>query len=103
MFALILSDGDLNLPQHLLIDGADRRSQLRHRRRGVPVEYAEKILMLKGVLRLQSAAGQQGIGDADGGDVPKRHAYIEIIIALQKGIVNDAENVTLVVVPVFIV
>ena len=80
--ALVLFDGDLDLPQHLLIDGADRRSQLRHRRGGVPVEYAEKILMLKVFLRLQTAAGQQGIGDADGGGVPKGHAYIEIIIVL---------------------
>lgn len=102
MFALILSDGDLDLPQHLLIDGADRRAKLCRRRRGIPVKNTQEILMLKVFVRLQAAAGHEGVGDADGGGVAEGHAYVEIIIAVKERIVNDVEDVPLVAHPVFV-
>ena len=56
--------------------------------------------MLKVVLRLQAAAGHQGIGDADGGGTSESHFDVEVIILLQKTPVNDAEKVSLIIVPV---
>ena len=57
--------------------------------------------MLKVAFRLQATAGHEGIGDADSGGVSERHFDVEFIILLQKGAVNDAEDVLPVVVPVF--
>ena len=53
-------------------------------------------------LRLQSAAGQQGVGGADHSGVSEGRANVEIIILIQERPVNDAEDVILIVVPVFI-
>lgn len=57
--------------------------------------------MLKVFLRFQPAAGQEGIGDTDGGSVSELHSDVELIIPFQKGTVNDVENVSLVFLPVF--
>ncbi len=57
--------------------------------------------MLKVFLRFQPAAGQEGIGDTDGGGVSELHPDVELIIPFQKGTVNDVENVSLVFLPVF--
>ncbi len=53
-------------------------------------------------LRLQPTAGQQGVGGADNGGVAERRAHVEIIILTEKRTVNDAEDVVLIVLPVFI-
>lgn len=58
--------------------------------------------MLEVISRLHPAAGQQRIGGADNGGVPKSGSDVEIIITFQKGTVNDADNIVPVVVPVFI-
>ncbi len=58
--------------------------------------------MLEVISRLHPAAGQQRIGGADNGGVPKCGSDVEIIITFQKGTVNDADNIAPVVVPVFI-
>lgn len=58
--------------------------------------------MLKVFVRLKTAAGHERVGDADNDGVSESHSDVEIIIFLQKGIVNDAKNIPLVVVPVFI-
>ena len=57
--------------------------------------------MLKVAFRLQATAGHEGIGDADSGGVSELRPDVEFIILLQKGAVNDAEDVLLVIVPVF--
>ena len=101
LFALIISDGDADLPQHLLIDLADRRSQRPNGGRGVEVENRHKVLVGKISFRLQSAAGHQRIGDADGGGCLKLCFDVKFIIFLQKGIVNDIEKVLTMLVPVF--
>ena len=54
------------------------------------------------VLRFQPAAGHQRISDADRGGVAEGNTNIEIIIPEKKRIVNDAENIPLVSVPIFI-
>ena len=84
MSALIISYSDFYLPQHLLIDLADCRTEGRDRNRGIEVENREEILMLKVIVRLQSAAGHEGVGDADGSGVSELHSDIEIIILLKK-------------------
>lgn len=50
--------------------------------------------------RLQPTAGQQRVGDAGGGGASEGRPYVVIIIVLQKGTVNDAENILLVFLPV---
>ena len=58
--------------------------------------------MFKVVLRVKAASGHERIGDADGGGAAKSDAYIEIIIAIEKRIVNDGEDIPFVVVPIFV-
>ncbi|MCD8128423.1 MAG: hypothetical protein LUD54_02420 [Oscillospiraceae bacterium] len=101
-FTFILSDRDFNLPQHLLIDAADRCAKLRNSRRSVPVEHAEKILMRKIFLRFHAASGHQGIGDADRGGVSERDSHVVLIIPGKKGIVNDGKNIFPMRAPVFV-
>lgn len=58
--------------------------------------------MLKVFVRLKVAARHERVGNADNGGVSESHSDVEIIIFLQKGIVNDVENIPLMVVPVFV-
>ena len=82
LFALIISDGNADLPQHLLIDLADRRSQRTDGSRGVEVENRHKVLVGKIAFRLQSAAGHQGVGNADGSGCLKLYFDVKFIIFL---------------------
>lgn len=100
--ALIIFDGDFDLTQHLSADPAHRRTQLGGGFRGIEVEDIQEILVFKVALRVKTASGHERIGDADGGGAAKSDAYVEIIIAIEKRIVNDGEDVTLVVIPIFI-
>jgi len=100
--ALVILDGDFDLPQHQLAGLADGRSKSGDGLRGVEIKDIQKILMLEVISRLHPAAGQQRIGGADNGGVPKCGSDVEIIITFQKGTVNDADNIAPVVVPVFI-
>ncbi|MFR1301528.1 hypothetical protein [Eubacterium callanderi] len=77
-----ISDGNADLPQHLLIDLADRRSQCADGSRGVEVENRHKVLMGKIAFRLQSAARHQGVGNADGGGCLKLYFDVKFIIFL---------------------
>ena len=53
------------------------------------------------LLRLQPAAGHQGVGDADRGGGFELDFDVVLIVLLQKGTVNDVENVLPVIRPVF--
>ena len=99
-FPLIVFNDNLNLPQDLFAALADRCSQLTDSIRGVEVENAQEVLMFKIGFRLQTAAGHQGVGHADGGGVAKGRADVEIIILFQKRTVNGAENIVRMVVPI---
>ena len=81
-FALCISDGNADLPQHLLVDLADRCSQRPDGGRGVEIKDRHEIFVVEVVFRLQSAAGHEGVGDAHGGGVTKGNSYVEIIIIL---------------------
>ena len=102
MFTFIVLDGDADLPQHLLVYLADRCAQRPDGRRGVEVEDRHEIFMAEILLRFQPAAGHEGIGDADGGGGFELHLDVVLIVLLQKGTVNDIENVLPVFVPVFL-
>ena len=102
MFTFIVLDGDADLPQHLLVYLADRRAQHPDGSRGVEVEDRHEIFMAEILLRFQPAAGHEGIGDADGGGGFELHLDVVLIVLLQKGTVNDIENVLPVFVPVFL-
>ena len=58
--------------------------------------------MLKAVVRFKPAAGHERVGDADGGGTLEGRSYVELIIPVKKGIVNDGEDIPLVVPPVFL-
>lgn len=100
MFALIVLDGDADLPQHLLVHLADRRSQRPNRGRGIEIENRHEVLMLEILVCIQSAAGHQGVGDADGGGGLKLDFDVEFIVLLQERTVNDVAEVLLMLVPI---
>ena len=101
-FTLCISDGDADLPQHLLVNLADRCSQRPDGGRGVEIKDRHKIFVVEVAFRLQSAAGHQSVSDADGGGCLKLHSDVILIIFLQKGTVNDIEEVLLMLRPVFL-
>ena len=84
LFALIILDGDADLPQHLLVHLTDRRSQRPNRGRGIEIENRHEVLMLEILLRIQPTSGHQGVGDADGGGRLELDFDVEIIVLLQK-------------------
>lgn len=100
MLALIVLDGDADLPQHLLVHLADRRSQRADGGRGVEIENRHEVLMLEILVCIQSAAGHQGVGDADGGGGLKLDFDVEFIVLLQERTVNDIAEVLLMLVPI---
>ena len=93
-------DGDADLPQHLLVDLADRRSQCPNRGRGIEIENRHEVLMLEILFRIQPTAGHQGVGNADGGGGLKLDFDVEIIVLLQERTVNDVAEVLLMLVPI---
>ena len=100
LFALIILDGDADLPQHLLVHLTDRRSQRPNRGRGIEIENRHEVLMLEILFRIQPAAGHQGVGDTDGGGGLKLDFDVEIIVLLQERTVNDVAEVLLMLVPI---
>ena len=58
--------------------------------------------MPKVIVWLQSAAGHEGVGDADGGCVSELHSYVEIIVLLKEGILKDVEHIPPMIVPILI-
>ncbi|WP_242828480.1 hypothetical protein [Enterocloster clostridioformis] len=93
-------DGDADLPQHLLVDLADRRSQRPNRGRGIEIENRHEVLMLEILFRIQPTAGHQGIGDADGGGGLKLDFDVVIIVLREERTVNDVAEVLLMLVPI---
>ena len=100
MLALIVLDGDADLPQHLLIHLADRCAQRPNRGRGIEIENRHEVLMLEILFRIQPTAGHQGVGNADGGGGLKLDFDVEIIVLLQERTVNDVAEVLLMLVPI---
>ena len=82
--ALVILDGDFDLPQHLSVDPAHRRAQLGGCFRGVEIEDAQEILMLEAVVRFKPAAGHERVGDADGGGALEGRSYVELIIPVSR-------------------
>lgn len=90
------------MAQHLLAGLADRRAQGGDGGGGVPVKDAQEVLVAEILLRVQPAACHQRMGDAGGGGAAERRPYVVVIIFLQKRTVNDAENIPLVFLPIFL-
>ena len=57
--------------------------------------------MLKVIAGVQTAARHERVGGAHGSGIAERNLYVVIIILLKEGIGKDAEDVTVVIVPVF--
>ena len=100
MFALIVLDGDADLPQHLLVHLTDRRSQRPNRGRGIEIENRHEVLMLEILFRIQPTARHQGIGDTDGGGGLKLDFDVVIIVLRQERTVNDIAEISLMIVPI---
>ena len=101
-FTLCISDGNADLPQHLLVDLTDRCSQRPDGGRGVEIKDCHEIFVGEVAFRLQSAAGHQSVSDTDGGGCLELHSDVILIIFLQKGTVNDIEEVLLMLRPIFL-
>lgn len=101
MLALIVLDGDADLPQHLLVHLADCRSQRPHGGGSVEIENRHKIFMAEILLRFQPTAGHQGVGNTDSGSGFELDFDVEIIVLLQERTVNDVAEVLLMLVPIF--
>ena len=99
---LVGSDGPFHFTEHLGRYLADRRTQHIGRRLGIEVEHIHEIFRLKTALRVLHAAGAEHILDAGLRRPPKGHPYVELIIPVKEGIVNDAEDVPLVCLPIFV-
>jgi len=102
MFALVIFNGNFDLPQHPFRLHADRRTEGGDGIRCVEIEDAQKILVIKVFVRFQPAAGQNRVGDADGCGASELSSDVELIIFLQKAAVNDVDNVVLVFLPIFV-
>ncbi|MBR0444920.1 MAG: hypothetical protein IJK14_06065, partial [Clostridia bacterium] len=102
MFALIVPDGDFDLPKHLLIAFADRRAKNRDGGRCVEIKDAQEVFVFKPFVGLHVAPAHQGIGDADRRGVPELHPDVVYIVLFQIRIRNVVENIALMLVPVFV-
>lgn len=100
MFALIVLDDDADLPQHLLVHLADRRSQRPNRGRGIEIENWHEVLMLEILVCIQSAAGHQGVCNADGSGCLELYSFVKFIVLLKERTVNDIAEVLLMLVPI---
>ena len=60
-FALCISDGDADLPQHLLVNLTDRCSQRPDSCRGIEIKDRHEIFVVEVAFRFQSTAGHQSI------------------------------------------
>ncbi|WP_295759325.1 hypothetical protein [uncultured Oscillibacter sp.] len=98
---LVGSDGPFHFTENLGGCLADRRTQHIGRRLGIEVEHIHEIFRLKTVLRVLHTAGAEHILDAGLRRPPKGHPYVELIIPVEEGIVNDAEDAVLVLLPIF--
>ena len=83
-----ISDGNADLPQHLLIDLADRRSKRPDGGRGVKIKDRHEIFVVEVAFRFQSTAGHQSVSDTDGGCCLELYSDVKLIIFLQKGTVD---------------
>ena len=101
-FSLIVLDGDLDVPQDLFAGIADNRTKGGNGITGIEIEYAQEVLVLKIVLRIQTATGHERVGGTYRSCVFERDAYVVIIILFEERIGKDAENVMAVVVPILV-
>ncbi|MST91361.1 hypothetical protein FYJ76_05320 [Ruthenibacterium lactatiformans] len=98
--ALIVSYGCFNFTENLLVDLTDRRAQGTNRSGRIEIENTQKVLMFKIVSRFQLTARQEGVGDTDRCGVPKCRSDVEIIILFEKRIINDADDVPCIGIPI---
>ena len=56
--------------------------------------------MLKLAIHIEAASRLQGVADADGGRSAKGFPYVDFIVLLKEGTVNDTEDVLLMILPV---
>ncbi|WP_326975393.1 hypothetical protein [Caproicibacter sp. BJN0012] len=102
MFALVIFDGDFDLPQHPFACFTDRRAEGGDGIGRVEIEDTQKVLMLKAFVGVEAAAGQNRVGDADGCGASELRSDVKLIIFLQKTAVNGVEDVVLVFLPIFV-
>ncbi|MCD7771548.1 MAG: hypothetical protein LUH23_05630 [Oscillospiraceae bacterium] len=87
--AFIVSDGDLDYPEHTAGTFTDRCSQGVGCLAGVVVKDGGKVLLVKVAVRVTHHSGEELILDTDRGGIEEGHPPVVIIILLQKAICND--------------
>ncbi|MGY6766250.1 hypothetical protein [Faecalibacterium prausnitzii] len=92
--------GALDVTQHLPAHVADGCAEGVDTIRGGKIVDCLKIVLVEPPGRLNAAAFQQRVGDADGGGRLELHLHPGFIIIHQERTVNDGTNVPAVVVPV---
>ena len=83
-----------------MTDFADRIAKHSDCIRRIPIKDAHKVLVLKVLLRIKSAARHERVGDAGSGRFSERGPNVKFIVLLKERSVNDTEDVTLVLLPV---
>ena len=92
--------GSFDVPQQFLTDIADCCAKRVDRFWGREIVDSLKILFVKPPLRFKSAAFQHHIGGTDGCGTFELHLLSSTIIVHEQRIVNDAENVGTVILPI---
>ena len=90
----------LNLPENLAADLADGCTQHSYGVRRIPVEYVQEVRVFKLAIHIKAAAGLQDVAGADGSRSAEGFLYVDFIVLLKEGTVNDTEDVLLMILPV---
>ena len=101
-FPLVILDGDFDLPQHLFTDLTDCAAQDGSGLGRIEVKDGHEIDMLIPGIRFQTASGQHHIGCAGNRRFVESKVDVFFIIPIQKGTVNDVENVLLMGIPIIV-
>ena len=84
IFALIVLDGDADLPQHLLVIWLTAAPNAPTVAGGVEVEDRHKVLVLGSSVPAPNRSGTSGVGNTDGGRRFELDFDVEIIVLLQE-------------------
>ncbi|MBQ2955251.1 MAG: hypothetical protein IJE08_02195 [Clostridia bacterium] len=96
----IVADGSLNPAKHLFAAFADRRAQCSGCFLCIPVVHIKEFLSRKVFVRVQPAPCHDHVGNACFGGAPEGELSVEFIVLLEERIVNDAEQIAAVILPV---
>ncbi|MBQ3157890.1 MAG: hypothetical protein IJB81_13395 [Clostridia bacterium] len=89
-----------DLPENLSADLADSRTQDGNSIRRIPVKDVQEVLVLKLAIHIEATSCLQDVAGADGSRSAEGFPYVDFIVLLQEGTVNDTEDVLLMIHPI---